>query len=234
MRLDVYIKEKVGSRNKAQTLINDGKVLVNGKICRKSAYIVLEKDDVNVLETEKYVGRGGYKLEAAINTFNIDLNGKICLDVGASTGGFTQCMLFNNAQKIYAVDVGKGQLAKILLENPKVINLEQTDIRTLTLSEKIDFCSIDVSFISLTKILPAISKFDIKEVVTLVKPQFEAGRKNIGKNGIVKDEKVRKICIENIIAFASNLGYNIVDVINSPIKGGDGNVEFLLYLSAVG
>jgi 23S rRNA (cytidine1920-2'-O)/16S rRNA (cytidine1409-2'-O)-methyltransferase len=230
MRLDIYIKEKVNSRNKAQTLINEGKVLVNSKICTKPAYEVTENDLIEITETEKYVGRGGYKLEKAIEHYNISLNDKICLDVGASTGGFTQCMLQNNAKKVYAVDVGKSQLADVLKNDSKVISLEQTDIRNFSPPEKIDFCAIDVSFISLTKILPFVNEMDINEIIVLIKPQFEVGKGNIGKKGIVKDKKIRQIALENIIDFSENLCYNVREYIHSPIIGGSGNIEYLMYM----
>jgi 23S rRNA (cytidine1920-2'-O)/16S rRNA (cytidine1409-2'-O)-methyltransferase len=252
--LDSWLCESgaVESRNKAQRLVAEGKVTVNGIVCGKVSCEVGETDVVEVTEFEKYVGRGGYKLEKAIEHFGIDLTDKICLDVGASTGGFTQCMLLNGAKKVYAVDVGTGQLHETLKKDSRVINLEKTDIRNLSLSENtdsindqsvekndnshfvlkenIDFCSIDVSFISLTKILPFVKEMDIKNVVSLIKPQFEAGKSNIGKHGIVKSIKIHKNIIENIIDFVGALDYNIKGVVQSPIKGGDGNIEYLMYM----
>jgi 23S rRNA (cytidine1920-2'-O)/16S rRNA (cytidine1409-2'-O)-methyltransferase len=231
-RLDCLLCESgaVESRNKAQRLVAEGKVTVNGKVCEKSSYEVGEIDVVEVTELEKYVGRGGYKLEKAVEHFEIDLNDKICLDVGASTGGFTQCMLMNGAKKVYAVDVGTGQLHETLKTDSRVINLEKTDIRNFTPLENIDFCSIDVSFISLTKILPFVKEIDIKNVVALIKPQFEAGKGNVGKHGTVKSLKIHKNIIDNIIDFVEALDYNIKGVIESPIKGGDGNTEYLMYM----
>lgn len=230
-RLDIYVKESMNiSRQKAQELVKEGFVRVNNKICKKAAFIVTENDNVEVESTEKvlkYAGRGGYKLEKSIDVFGLSIKG-ICIDIGASTGGFTDCMIQKGAKRVYAVDVGSNQLADKLKNNNKVISMENTDIRNAEI-EKADFISCDVSFISLKKIIFKISEL-LKEdgiCVLLIKPQFEAGRENIGKNGIVKNPKVHKKVIKDIADYASENGIYIEKITFSPIRGGDGNIEYL-------
>ena len=185
------------------------------------------------------MSRGGLKLEKAIKEFSIDLNNKTAIDMGASTGGFTDCMLQNGVKKVYAVDVGSGQLHESLKINPKVINLENVNIRNLNeeiLNDKVDFISIDTSFISLTYILPVAFKYILPdgEIAALVKPQFEAGKENLGKKGVVKDKKVHLAVINKIYNFIIECGFVPVNLTTSPIKGGDGNVEFLVHIKKTG
>ncbi len=236
MRLDVYLTEKglCRSRSAAQSLINIGGVLVNGRTALKNSLEVTEADDISLVEIKlpKYVGRGGMKLEKALELWAIDLNGALCVDIGASTGGFTDCMLQNGAARVFAVDVGRGQLDEKLRADERVISCEQTDIRDFSLNERADFISTDVSFISLKLILPHIYRL-LKSggtTVALIKPQFEAGRQNLSKNGIVRNENVRLRIVEEIKNFALQCGFKIVGTSQSPITGGDGNVEYLLAL----
>lgn len=227
------------SRTAAQRIIQEGVVLLNGKTVEKASEIVdTELDIIEISknpECVKYVGRGGFKLERAIEAFHIDLNGRCCLDIGASTGGFTDCMLKNGARKVFAVDVGKDQLDSSLRNNPSVISLEQLDIRDAQgeISEPVDFVSIDVSFISLKHILPEIIRFVSENScgVALIKPQFENGKKKNGKNGVIRDPKIHKRITDDICGFAAGLGFCNIQVIPSPIEGGDGNREFLMYFN---
>lgn len=238
-RLDIALTELklAQSRTAAQKIIDEGAVTVNGKTALKPSEAVdTETDDISVSdapECMKYVGRGGFKLEKAVESFEINLDGKCCLDIGASTGGFTDCMLKNGAKKVFAVDVGKAQLDSSLRENPHVISLEQLDIRKADneISEPVDFIGIDVSFISLKLILPEIIRFSAEksECVALIKPQFENGKKKNGKHGVIKDPKVHKRIVDDIISFAEGLGFSRIRVVSSPIEGGDGNREFLMY-----
>ncbi len=240
-RLDVALtKMKLArSRTTAQRIIQEGAVTVNGKIILKASETVeTETDVISVSENPecmKYVGRGGFKLERAIEQFHIQLNGKTCLDIGASTGGFTDCMLKNGAEKVFAVDVGKDQLAESLRNNPRVVSLEQLDIRNAKneITDPIDFVSVDVSFISLKLILPEISCFVSanSEGVALIKPQFENGKQKNGKNGVIKNPKIHQKIVDDICAFAKGIGFNSIKVIPSPIEGGDGNKEFLMYFT---
>ena len=238
MRLDVYLTENkiCKSRAAAQSLIKNGGVTLNGKAVTKNSIEVSENDIVSVIEQKqlKYVGRGGLKLERALELWRFDLNGALCVDIGASTGGFTDCMLQNGARKVYAVDVGRDQLDGKLRADSRVVSLEQTDIRDFSLpeNEQADFIGTDVSFISLKMIFPHIYRL-LKSggyAVTLIKPQFEAGRKNLSKKGIVRDEKVRLSIVENIKNCALQCGFEIIGTEVSPIKGGDGNTEYLLAL----
>ena len=238
MRLDVYLTENkiCKSRAAAQSLIKNGGVTLNGKAVTKNSIEVSENDIVSVIEQKqlKYVGRGGLKLERALELWRFDLNGALCVDIGASTGGFTDCMLQNGARKVYAVDVGRDQLDGKLRADSRVVSLEQTDIRDFSLpeNEQADFIGTDVSFISLKMIFPHIYRL-LKSggyAVTLIKPQFEAGRKNLSKKGIVRDEKVRLSIVENIQNCALQCGFEIIGTEVSPIKGGDGNTEYLLAL----
>lgn len=239
IRLDVYLAEKgfASSREKARAMINDGLVYIDNKKCEKPGQQV----DVNTVkpeirgETLKYVSRGGLKLEKAIKEFKLDLNGKCAMDIGASTGGFTDCMLQNGAKKVYAVDVGRDQLAEKLKNNECVINMERTDIRNITeemIKDKIDFASVDVSFISLTLVLPQVKKFlkNDGELAVLIKPQFEAGKEHIGKKGVVRDKKVHCAVTEKIVIFTEKNGFCPLGLSFSPVKGPEGNIEYLLYL----
>lgn len=238
MRLDIQLVNlKIArSRELAKSYIKDGYVFVNDKKVLKPSLDVSESDVIKYIgEKEKYVGRGGLKLEAAINNFGIDINEKRCLDIGASTGGFTDCMLQHGAMKVYAVDVGRNQLDKKLKDDNRVIDVEQTDIRDFYLtykSKKFDFICTDVSFISLKKITePAINLLDENgEIVFLIKPQFEVGIKNIGKNGIVKDKKVHINLLKDMMAYFDSKNLAVLNLKKSPIKGGSGNIEYLIHL----
>lgn len=240
MRLDVYLSEKnlTKSRAAAAALIKARAVSVNGKIVEKSAFEVGENDDVKIVgETLKYVGRGGLKLEKALEIGKIDLSGKTCLDIGASTGGFTDCMLQNGAKTVYAVDVGTNQLDEKLRKDARVVSLENTDIRDFFLNSDVDFIGADVSFISLKLVLPHIFRLLKKDgkAVVLVKPQFEAGsssvgRKALSKKGVVTDEKARLKIVAEVKNFAEQCGFTVLLTEKSPITGGSGNVEYLMIL----
>lgn len=238
-RLDILLVEKglATGRDRAKSIIMAGQVYVNGQKCDKAGEEYKETDSIEVRgETLKYVSRGGLKLEKAMQVFPLRLDGKICCDFGASTGGFTDCMLQNNAQKVYAFDVGYGQLAWSLRQDERVVNYERTNIRYLTgdeVSEQIDFISIDVSFISLSLILPSAVKLlkEAGEVVCLIKPQFEAGRDKVGKKGVVRDKGVHKEVVEKVISCAETLGFNVKGLSFSPVKGPEGNIEYLLHIA---
>ena len=242
MRLDLYIAEKglAGSREKAKELIKSGNVSVDGKITEKPAFDVTDANTIEVSgDTLKYVGRGGLKLEEAVTRFGLDLNGKVCIDIGASTGGFTDCMLQNGAALVYAVDVGHDQLDRKLLQDSRVISMEGSDIRKLSAADfesPPDFISADVSFISLKLILPKISELlpESGEAAVLIKPQFEAGRSAIGKNGVVKDRKAHIRVLEEIVLFCPSAGLSVQGIVPSPITGGSGNREYLAYLKKGG
>jgi len=237
-RLDVYLVENgmTESRERAKALIMAGQVYVDNQKCDKAGTTVADGANIEVRgETLKYVSRGGLKLEKAMKEFPITLEGKIAMDVGASTGGFTDCMLQNGAVKVYSVDVGYGQLAWKLRTDERVINMERTNIRYVTaenIPDKIDFASIDVSFISLKLVLPVVYNLlsDAGEVAALVKPQFEAGREQVGKKGVVRDIKVHYQVAENAVAAAKEIGFYPAGFSFSPIKGPEGNIEYLLYL----
>ncbi|MDD3394093.1 MAG: TlyA family RNA methyltransferase [Clostridia bacterium] len=237
-RLDVLLTEKnlASSRELAKAYIMAGNVYVDGMKENKAGTKVSVTANIEVKAPQmKYVSRGGYKLEKAIAAFGISLEGKICLDIGASTGGFTDCMLQNGAIKVYAIDVGYGQFAWKLRTDERVVCLEKTNVRYITheqVPDEGDFASIDVSFISLTKVLPAVlgvMKED-GQLVCLIKPQFEAGREKVGKKGVVKDIAVHQEVIEKIAAFALEQGLGILGLSFSPIKGPEGNIEYLIYL----
>lgn len=238
VRLDLYIKEKMNiSRQKAQQLISDGCVSVNDKCVLKPSYKISDIDIVNIQNINsvlKYVGRGGYKLEKAISEFELSLDG-ICLDIGASTGGFTDCMLQNGAQLVYAVDVGSDQLADSLRNDKRVVSMENCDIRRANIPQ-VDFIGCDVSFISLSAIFESASKHlkDNGCGVFLIKPQFEVGRENISKNGIVKNPKAHKKAIRDVLDYAQSSGLYPQKLTYSPIKGGDGNIEYLLLVDKQG
>ncbi len=235
MRIDVAVKEKLGiSRQKAQMLIEEGSVKLNGSVVFKSAVDVSQEDVIEVCRSDvlKYVGRGALKLEKALKFFNIDVRGLVCLDIGASTGGFTDCLLQSGAKTVYALDVGKLQLDEKLKNDCRVISMENTDIREANLPQ-VDFICMDVSFISVTKVIYKVNEFlkSDGDAVVLIKPQFEAGRKNLDKHGVVKDKSVHRRVLTEIIDFANNIGFNAVGLTYSPIRGGDGNTEYLLYLT---
>lgn len=242
-RLDKLLAERgfAPSRERAQALILAGKVLVNSQKLDKPGTQVESDSQIRLLgEDLKYVGRGGLKLERALERWSINVNGKKCLDVGASTGGFTDCLLQHGAALVIAVDTGHGQIAFQLRRDPRVRMLENTNARYLTreqIGEAIDLIVIDVSFISATLVLPAViaAAFPTgleragQQIIILVKPQFEAGRKNVGKGGIVKDPKVQQQAVEKVRNCVAQLGFKETDVIESPILGAEGNREFLLY-----
>ena len=241
-RLDVALVERglIQSRERAKTTIMSGQVYVNGQKADKAGDTVKDDDKIEVRgDTLKYVSRGGLKLEKAMAEFPITLEGKVAMDIGASTGGFTDCMLKNGAVKVYAVDVGYGQLAWSLRTDERVVNMERTNIRYVTheqVPEELDFASIDVSFISLSLVLKpcrALLK-DGGEVVCLVKPQFEAGREKVGKKGVVRDPAVHLEVLENFLNHAHDAGFVLSGLTYSPIKGPEGNIEYLGYLKTQG
>ena len=237
-RLDVILVNNglASSRDNAKRTIMAGLVTVDGIVETKSGQKFDVDSEFKVKDKLlKYVSRGGLKLEKAIQSFNIKLNGCYAVDMGASTGGFTDCMLMNGALKVYALDVGYGQLDYKLRVDPRVINMEKTNIRyldTTLIEEPIDFISIDVSFISLRHMFPVASKIlkDTGAVMCLIKPQFEAGREQVGKKGIVRDSKIHVEVIENVISYASDNGLFPHGLDYSPVKGTKGNIEYLLYL----
>ena len=237
-RIDVALVERglCKSRARAQNLLKDGSVLLNGIPCMKPSVSVSENDTLELTGNDiPYVGRGGLKLQEAIMRFNLSVAGRICLDIGASTGGFTDCMLQNGAAKVYAVDVGHDQLDDQLRRDHRVVNFEGTDVRLMRTDDLWDapnFCSIDVSFISLTLILPAVYDLtaEYSEFVVLVKPQFEAGKSAVGKKGIVRSVTAHKQVLENVISFARQLDFSVYGLCPSPIRGGSGNTEYLLCL----
>lgn len=237
-RLDVELVNRglADTRSKAQNMIKSSAVSVNGKVVTKASFSVNKTDDLKIIgETLKYVGKGGLKLEKAISEFNIDLTEKVCVDFGASTGGFTDCMLQHGAEFVYAVDVGSNQLDRSLIDNAKIKNIENTNIKDVKKSmfEKgIDFCSVDLSFISLSHAIPVVCDVlsDDGEAVMLIKPQFEAGKKSLSKKGIVNDRKTHIKVIENILALIEQSGMNTLNLTYSPIKGGSGNIEYLVYI----
>lgn len=240
-RLDVLMVQKnlAESREKAKALIMSGIVYVNGQKEDKAGTSFEETVQIEVRgNTLKYVSRGGLKLEKAMSRFGVQLAGKVCMDVGASTGGFTDCMLQNGAVKVYAVDVGHGQLAWKLRNDDRVICMEKTNIRYVTpedIGDRIEFASIDVSFISLTKVLGPVKQLltDEGQVVCLIKPQFEAGREKVGKKGVVREKSVHLEVIEMVMDYARSIGFGILGLEFSPIKGPEGNIEYLLYLQNI-
>ena len=237
-RLDVLLVEQglADSREKAKAIIMSGIVYVDNNKEDKAGTTFEETARIEVRgNTLKYVSRGGLKLEKAMNNFGVTLEGKVCMDVGASTGGFTDCMLQNGAVKVYSVDVGYGQFAWKLRQDPRVVCMEKTNIRYVTpadIDDVLDFASVDVSFISLTKVLiPARELLrDGGEMVCLIKPQFEAGREKVGKKGVVRDKAVHEEVVERIIEFASQNGFFVKNLEYSPIKGPEGNIEYLVYI----
>jgi 23S rRNA (cytidine1920-2'-O)/16S rRNA (cytidine1409-2'-O)-methyltransferase len=244
LRLDKLLLERqlVPSRERAQALVLAGKVLVNGQKIEKSGTLIDASSEIRLLGDDlKYVGRGGLKLERALEHWRIDVHDRVCLDVGASTGGFTDCLLQHGAARVIAVDTGHGQIAFRLRQDPRVRLLENTNARYLTreqLGEEIDLIAMDVSFISAALILPAVISAAFpdeihnrsgRELIVLVKPQFEVGRDLVGKGGIVRDASAQQQAVEKIRAAVQSLGANSIDVTESPILGAEGNREFLLY-----
>ena len=238
-RLDVMMVNRglAESREKAKAIIMSGIVYVDNIKEDKAGSTFDEKAQIEVRgNTLKYVSRGGLKLEKAMDCFGVSLAGKVAMDVGSSTGGFTDCMLQNGAVKVYSVDVGHGQLAWKLRNDERVVCMEKTNIRYVTpddIEDRIEFASIDVSFISLTKVLPPVKELltDDGEIVCLIKPQFEAGREKVGKKGVVRDQKVHVEVVEMIVDFARQIGFKTLDLSYSPIKGPEGNIEYLLYIT---
>lgn len=238
-RLDVAVFEQgyAPSREKAKALIMAGIVYVNNQKVDKAGFELKDGDVLEVRgKTLQYVSRGGLKLEKAMQEFPITLEGKICMDVGASTGGFTDCMLQNGAVKVYSVDVGYGQLAWKLRIDERVVNLERTNFRYATreqIPDEIDFASVDVSFISLKHILPNLNTLLAPDgqAVCLIKPQFEAGKEKVGKKGVVRDLNVHLEVVENVINLAVENGFSVMGLQFSPIKGPEGNIEYLIYLN---
>lgn len=240
MRLDLFLTNGMfcDSRNKARTIIQSARVYVNGKLVTKPSFDVNECDNVIVEDSKEheFVGRGGNKLEHAFSSFNFSADGKTCLDIGASTGGFTECLLIHGAKCVYAVDSGKNQLAASLRCDDRVISIEGFNARGLTpdtLSGNfMDIIVMDVSFISQKLLYPAILGVAKPgcDVITLIKPQFEVGKELIGKKGIVKDDRIKKKVVSDIISYAEQMGFEYIAHTDSPILGGDGNQEFLLHL----
>lgn len=240
-RLDILLVNRnlAESREKAKAIIMSGNVFVKGQREDKAGSTFSEDVAIEIKGNKlKYVSRGGLKLEKAIEVFPILLEGRVCMDVGSSTGGFTDCMLQNGAVKVYAIDVGTNQLAWKLRQDDRVISMEKTNIRYLTpeqIKEKVSFVSIDVSFISLTKVLMPVKDLmdDGGELVCLIKPQFEAGREKVGKKGVVRDKKVHMEVIHTVYFYAKEIGFDYLGFDYSPIKGPEGNIEYLLYLKNI-
>ncbi|MEE1078971.1 MAG: TlyA family RNA methyltransferase [Agathobacter sp.] len=237
-RLDVLLVNRglAPSREKAKTMIMAGNVFVNNNREDKAGSTFPDDCQIEIHgQTLKYVSRGGLKLEKAMTHFGITLDDKICMDIGASTGGFTDCMLQNGAKKVYAVDVGYGQFAWKLRQDERVVCMEKTNIRYVTpeqIGDALDFASVDVSFISLTKVLPPAREL-LKEngqMVCLIKPQFEAGREKVGKKGVVRDKAVHEEVVDRIVNFALENGFSVHNLEYSPIKGPEGNIEYLVYI----
>ncbi len=237
-RLDVLLVNRglAASREKAKAIIMSGSVYVDGQKEDKAGQTFPEEANIEVRgSTLKYVSRGGLKLEKAMECFDVSLSGKICMDVGSSTGGFTDCMLQNGAVKVYAVDVGHGQLDWKLRNDPRVICMEKTNIRYVKpddIEDRIQFSSIDVSFISLTKVLGPVKELltDDGEIVCLIKPQFEAGREKVGKHGVVREASVHKEVIDMVMNYAVSINFEVMNLEFSPVKGPEGNIEYLLHL----
>ena len=237
-RLDVLLVQRghAASREKAKAVIMAGCVYVNGQKEDKAGSMFDCAAEIEVRgNTLRYVSRGGLKLEKAMKNFGVELEGKVCMDVGASTGGFTDCMLQNGAVKVYSIDVGYGQLDWKLRNDPRVVCMEKTNIRYVKpedIADRLDFASVDVSFISLTKVLGPARELlnDNGEMVCLIKPQFEAGREKVGKKGVVRDKAVHEEVINKVIDFAVEIGFHILNLEYSPIKGPEGNIEYLVYI----
>ncbi|MBR0285103.1 MAG: TlyA family RNA methyltransferase [Selenomonadaceae bacterium] len=241
-RLDVLLVERglAGSRERAKRIIMAGQVLVDGQKVDKAGMTVKAEAEIRLLGGDlPYVSRGGLKLAKAVQAFGLTLSGKIAADIGASTGGFTDCMLQNGAQKVYAIDVGYGQLARKLRTDERVVNMERTNIRNVTpdmIPDILDFASIDVAFISLEKVLPATREL-LKpegEIAALIKPQFEAGREHVGKKGVVRDPAIHLAVIRRVLSFSREHGFSVRGLTFSPVKGPEGNIEYLAWLSMDG
>ena len=237
-RLDILLVKRnlAPSREKAKAMIMEGNVFVNNQREDKAGSSFDENVPIEIHGTTlKYVSRGGLKLEKAMNEFDLNLDDDICMDIGASTGGFTDCMLQNGAVKVFAIDVGRGQLDWKLRQDPRVVCMEKTNIRYVTpedIGEPVDFSSIDVSFISLTKVLEPIRDYltEDGEIVALIKPQFEAGREKVGKKGVVREKSTHHEVIEKVTSYAASIGFDILEIEFSPIKGPEGNIEYLVHL----
>ncbi len=237
-RLDVYLFENgyAASRSAAQAIIMAGDVYIGGQKADKAGTQVTGEEDIEVRGgAPQYVSRGGLKLAKAMDVFPIDLKGKICMDIGASTGGFTDCMLQNGAAKVYSVDVGYGQLAWKLRGDARVVNMERTNIRYVTseqVADKLDFFSVDVSFISLKLVLPVAFALSAEGArgVCLIKPQFEAGRRKVGKKGVVRDIETHREVVKTVMEFTREIGFSVIGLDFSPIKGPEGNIEYLMFL----
>ncbi|MCI9020075.1 MAG: TlyA family RNA methyltransferase [Eubacterium sp.] len=237
-RLDVLLVKRAlaPSREKAKAMIMEGSVYVNNQKEDKAGSMFDTGAQVEVRgKTLRYASRGGLKLEKAMERFAVSLEQKTCMDIGASTGGFTDCMLQNGARKVYAVDVGYGQLAWKLRQDARVCCMEKTNIRYVTpqdIGEPLDFASVDVSFISLTKVLGPAKELlkEQGEMVCLIKPQFEAGREKVGKKGVVRDKNVHLEVIGQVVSFARGLGFHVLGLEYSPIKGPEGNIEYLMHI----
>ena len=241
-RLDLILVERefFETREKAKREIMAGNVIVNEQVVIKAGTMFKDNDELNIRVKDKlkYVSRGGLKLEKAIKAWDLDFSDKLVLDIGASTGGFTDCALQNGARRVYSVDVGKNQLDWKLRNNEKVVSLEEMHIKDLKEEDienkKVDFIVIDVSFISLTKVIPYFKKFLAQsgKIVMLVKPQFEVGREKIGRNGVVENEEYHNEAIKKIISFSKEEGYELIGVEDSPIRGAKGNKEFLMLIKS--
>ncbi len=237
-RLDVLMVRRnlAPSREKAKAMIMEGSVFVDGRREDKAGAQFADTVSIEIHgNTLKYVSRGGFKLEKALDSFHIDIVGKVCMDVGASTGGFTDCMLMNGAAKVYAVDVGYGQFAWKLRQDERVVCMEKTNIRYVTpeeIADPVEFAAADVSFISLTKVLGPVRELlaENGEMVCLIKPQFEAGKEKVGKKGVVRDPGVHAEVIETVVSFAREHGFRVLHLDYSPIKGPEGNIEYLIHI----
>ena len=237
-RLDVLLVKRnlAESREKAKAVIMAGNVFVDGQREDKAGTTFPEEVKIEVRgHVLPYVSRGGLKLEKAIKNFDVSVDGKVCTDVGSSTGGFTDCMLQNGAVKVFAIDVGRGQLDWKLRQDPRVVCMEKTNIRYVTpedIGEPVDFSSIDVSFISLTKVLEPIRNYltEDGEIVALIKPQFEAGREKVGKKGVVRERSTHHEVIDKVTQYAVSIGFDVLEIEFSPIKGPEGNIEYLVHL----
>ena len=237
-RLDVLLVKRnlAESREKAKAIIMSGNVFVEDQREDKAGTTFPEDVKIEVRgHVMPYVSRGGLKLEKAIKNFDVSVEGKVCTDVGSSTGGFTDCMLQNGAVKVFAIDVGRGQLDWKLRQDPRVVCMEKTNIRYVTpedIGEPVDFSSIDVSFISLTKVLEPIRDYltEDGEIVALIKPQFEAGREKVGKKGVVREKSTHHEVIEKVTSYAASIGFDILEIEFSPINGPEGNIEYLVHL----
>lgn len=241
-RLDVLLVNRrlADSREKAKAIIMTGNVFVNGQREDKAGSMFPDTCEIELKGVQmKYVSRGGYKLEKAVEKHGIDLTGCVCMDVGSSTGGFTDCMLQNGAIKVFAIDVGTNQLAWKLRNDERVVSMEQTNIRYVTpdqIGEQVDFVSIDVAFISLTKVLQPVYELmkSGARIVCLIKPQFEAGREQVGKKGVVREPAVHAQVCTQVLGYASALGFRLLDLDFSPIRGPEGNIEYLAYMEKTG